>query len=215
MYLLTTYTLAAITIADFWLQTCTMQHKNGSYHQDTGCLQVVVRIRPMNDREVSNQEAVAVQVDEQDPRQLQLLAPGPKGSVITRAFQFHGCLSPQSKQSDVLKICGITQLLDAALSGYHATVFAYGQTGSGKTYTMSGHEDVIESDDYAGRCYLCINYENGLSQCPPKSLQQPNRQTALAIGTQASWAQIACYEPTWEYVDATCASAADWAQHEC
>lgn len=75
---------------------------------------------------------------------------------MTRAFQFHGCLSPQSKQSDVLKICGITQLLDAALAGYHATVFAYGQTGSGKTYTMSGHEDVIESDDYAGEgCSNC------------------------------------------------------------
>lgn len=81
---------------------------------------------------------------------MQVLAPGPKGSVMTRNFTFHGCLAPNSKQSDVLKICGITQLLNAAMAGYHATIFAYGQTGSGKTYTMSGREDVIDSDDYAG-----------------------------------------------------------------
>lgn len=39
---------------------------------------------------------------------------------------------------DVLRLCGITQLLDAALDGYNATILAYGQTGSGKTFTMSG-----------------------------------------------------------------------------
>lgn len=83
---------------------------------------------------------------------MQVLAPGAKGSVMTRNFTFHGCLAPNSKQSDVLKICGITQLLNAAMAGYHATIFAYGQTGSGKTYTMSGREDVIDSDDYAGEC---------------------------------------------------------------
>ena len=81
---------------------------------------------------------------------VQVIVPGPKGSVMTRNFTFHGCLAPNSKQSDVLKICGITQLLNAAMAGYHATIFAYGQTGSGKTYTMSGREDVIDSDDYAG-----------------------------------------------------------------
>lgn len=81
---------------------------------------------------------------------MKVIAPGAKGSVMTRNFTFHGCLAPNSKQSDVLKICGITQLLNAAMAGYHATIFAYGQTGSGKTYTMSGREDVIDSDDYAG-----------------------------------------------------------------
>ena len=29
----------------------------------------------------------------------------------------------------------------------------YAQTGSGKTYTMSGREDVLEADDYAGDCH--------------------------------------------------------------
>ncbi|DBA73314.1 TPA: hypothetical protein ACH3X1_011366 [Trebouxia sp. C0004] len=148
-------------------------------------IKVVVRVRPMNERELFTSDATVVQVDEQDPQQMQVLrpshdtqvaiyaclatqpkaipytladlrlalqviVPGPKGSVMTRNFTFHGCLAPNSKQSDVLKICGITQLLNAAMAGYHATIFAYGQTGSGKTYTMSGHEDIIDSDGYAG-----------------------------------------------------------------
>jgi len=28
-----------------------------------------------------------------------------------------------------MQLCGIQQLLDAALAGYHVTIFAYGQTG--------------------------------------------------------------------------------------
>ncbi|KAL0045664.1 hypothetical protein WJX82_001027 [Trebouxia sp. C0006] len=113
-------------------------------------IKVVVRVRPMNEKEIFTSDATVVQVDEQDPQQMQVIVPGPKGSVMTRNFTFHGCLAPNSKQSDVLKICGITQLLNAAMAGYHATIFAYGQTGSGKTYTMSGHEDIIDSDGYAG-----------------------------------------------------------------
>ncbi len=57
---------------------------------------------------------------------------------------------PDVSQSDVMSLCGIPQLLDAALSGYNVTIFAYGQTGSGKTYTMSGREEVISLDDYQG-----------------------------------------------------------------
>lgn len=57
---------------------------------------------------------------------------------------------PMPEQADVLRACGITQLLDAALAGFHVTVMTYGQTGSGKTFTMSGREDALEADDYAG-----------------------------------------------------------------
>jgi hypothetical protein len=96
---------------------------------------------------------------------MQVIVPGPKGSVMTRNFTFHGCLAPNSKQSDVLKICGITQLLNAAMAGYHATIFAYGQTGSGKTYTMSGHEDIIDSDGYAGRATLHVWCLRQLQAC--------------------------------------------------
>ena len=45
---------------------------------------------------------------------MQVMVPGAKGTVMTRNLTFHGCLAPNSKQSDVLKICGMTHLLNAA-----------------------------------------------------------------------------------------------------
>ena len=39
------------------------------------------------------------------------------GAESAKAYQFHGVLPPACKQADVLRACGITQLLDAALAG--------------------------------------------------------------------------------------------------
>lgn len=69
---------------------------------------------------------------------------------MQKEFSFHACLGPETSQADVMALCGIQQLLDAALAGYHVTIFAYGQTGSGKTHTMSGKEDIISDDAYNG-----------------------------------------------------------------
>ena len=82
---------------------------------------------------------------------VQVLLPGPKGTPpAMRSFAFHACLGPATKQADVLRVCGLTQLLDAALAGFHVTIMTYGQTGSGKTFTMSGREERLEMDDYIG-----------------------------------------------------------------
>ena len=35
-------------------------------------------------------------------------------------------------------ICGMEELVEAAVDGYNVTIFAFGQTGSGKTHTMLG-----------------------------------------------------------------------------
>ena len=84
-------------------------------------------------------------------RLLQVLLPGPKGTPpAARSFAFHACLGPATKQADVLRVCGLTQLLDAALAGFHVTIMTYGQTGSGKTFTMSGREERLEMEDYVG-----------------------------------------------------------------
>ncbi|KAK9815081.1 hypothetical protein WJX73_007163 [Symbiochloris irregularis] len=113
-------------------------------------IKVVVRVRPMNERETTGGETLAVQCSESDTTTLQINAPGPRGASNARQFAFHGVLPPGCRQSDVLQACGITQLLDAALAGFHVTIFAYGQTGSGKTFTMSGREDVLALESYAG-----------------------------------------------------------------
>jgi hypothetical protein len=61
--------------------------------------------------------------------ELQVVVPGPGGATMQRDFSFHACLGPETSQADVMALCGINQLLDAALAGYHVTIFAYGQTG--------------------------------------------------------------------------------------
>lgn len=63
---------------------------------------------------------------------LQVVVPGPAKTTMTRDFTFHACLGPEVMQPDVLTLCGVPQLLDAALAGYNVTIFAYGQTGEGK-----------------------------------------------------------------------------------
>lgn len=60
---------------------------------------------------------------------LQIVVPGPAGNKMQRDFQFHACLGPEVSQADVINLCGVPQLLDAAMSGYNVTIFAYGQTG--------------------------------------------------------------------------------------
>ena len=81
---------------------------------------------------------------------LQLTMPAPKAVQSVRPFSFHGVLAEDGSQADVLQACGITTLLDAALAGFHVTIFAYGQTGSGKTFTMAGREEVLALEDYSG-----------------------------------------------------------------
>ncbi len=49
-----------------------------------------------------------------------------------------------------MRMCGIEQLVGAALVGYNVTVLVYGQTGSGKTFTISGREEAPDKDGYGG-----------------------------------------------------------------
>ncbi|GBF90201.1 kif12 type kinesin [Raphidocelis subcapitata] len=112
-------------------------------------IKVVVRVRPLFPGEAGKGAANVVQVAE-DGGSMKVIVPGPGGASLSREFGFHACLGPDTSQAEVLELCGITQLLDAALAGYHVTIFAYGQTGSGKTHTMSGREEAIDDDAYSG-----------------------------------------------------------------
>jgi kinesin family member 12 len=81
----------------------------------------------------------------------------------TQTLHFHCCMGPAATQADVLKGCGATQLMDAAMAGYHATIFAYGQTGSGKTHTMFGREDSspvagTDPDQHEGLSIRCMRH---------------------------------------------------------
>lgn len=107
-------------------------------------IKVAVRVRPMNALEQRRGDATAVTIDPTDFKRLQLShSRDPRGTIsTTKSFDFHACLGPEADQADVMRLCGIPQLLDAAMDGYNVTLMAYGQTGSGKTYTISGRDDV-------------------------------------------------------------------------
>jgi hypothetical protein len=60
----------------------------------------------------------------------QVSVPGAGGACASaRDFGFHACLGPETSQGELMSLCGVPQLLDAALAGYHVTICAYGQTG--------------------------------------------------------------------------------------
>mmetsp|Transcript_23870 Transcript_23870/g.23788 ORF Transcript_23870/g.23788 Transcript_23870/m.23788 type:complete len:301 (-) Transcript_23870:1027-1929(-) len=65
-----------------------------------------------------------------------------------KMYRFNASLDESNLQEDVFDKCGVHELIDAALTGYSATVFAYGQTGSGKTYTMAGIEDKLGNKEW-------------------------------------------------------------------
>ena len=70
-----------------------------------------------------------------------------KTGLASKYFKFDSALDGSASQADVYTQGGIDAMVDAVLSGFHATVFAYGQTGSGKTHTMEGYRYVTSSGE--------------------------------------------------------------------
>jgi excinuclease UvrABC helicase subunit UvrB len=56
----------------------------------------------------------------------------------SKGFKFDYVFPESHDQQAIYDGCGIDNLVNKAIEGYHSTIFAYGQTGSGKTYTMQG-----------------------------------------------------------------------------
>ncbi|KAI0126605.1 kinesin motor domain-containing protein [Xylariales sp. AK1849] len=98
-------------------------------------INVVVRCRGRNEREVRENSAVVVETEGAKGKLVEL-SMGP-GALSNKTYNFDRVFSPAADQSmlydDVVK-----PVLDEMLGGYNCTIFAYGQTGTGKTYTMSG-----------------------------------------------------------------------------
>uniref|UniRef100_A0A8C4RBQ3 Kinesin-like protein n=1 Tax=Eptatretus burgeri TaxID=7764 RepID=A0A8C4RBQ3_EPTBU len=104
-------------------------------------VKVVVRCRPMNERERTMGHKQAVHVDEM------------RGQIVVRkpdfldepckSFTFDTVFGPDSKQVDVYNLTA-RPIVDSVLEGYNGTIFAYGQTGTGKTFTMEGVRAIPE-----------------------------------------------------------------------
>ncbi|XP_031836238.1 kinesin-like protein 68D [Nomia melanderi] len=103
----------------------------------TQCVQVVVRCRPMDEKEIArgytrvvdvfpSRGVVEVRHPRDDPT-----------SDNVKVFTFDSVYDWNSSQQDLYEET-VRPLVSSVLDGFNGTIFAYGQTGTGKTYTMEG-----------------------------------------------------------------------------
>lgn len=120
-----------------------LKRKERDYDQDTGDetnINVVVRCRGRNDREVRENSGVVVATSGVKGNTVEL-SMGPN-AVSNKTYHFDKVFSPAADQAIIFDDV-VSPILSEMLDGYNCTIFAYGQTGTGKTYTMSG--DMTES----------------------------------------------------------------------
>ena len=93
-----------------------------------------------------------------------------------------------------MRMCGIEQLVGAALVGYNVTVLVYGQTGSGKTFTISGREEAPDEDGYGGEgfrlsqavCERKYGSAEGLGETCAMLMREKTLDEAGNVGTSCS-----------------------------
>ncbi|XP_042145907.1 kinesin-like protein KIF3A [Ixodes scapularis] len=110
---------------------------------DTENIRVVVRCRPLSEKEKAAGCQNIVTVDSVQGTLLVANPPGSHGDAPPKMFTFDTVFDADSKQMDVYNQAA-RPIVENVLEGYNGTIFAYGQTGTGKTYTMAGDRSVPE-----------------------------------------------------------------------
>ena len=100
------------------------------------CVQVIVRCRPLNDRELETNTDIVMSADPVQ-RQCVLRKPGDKVSNPRKVFTFDGVYDTDSTNEEIYTDI-VSPLVESVLEGYNGCVFAYGQTSCGKTFSMQG-----------------------------------------------------------------------------
>ncbi|XP_053283350.1 kinesin-like protein KIF18A [Pleuronectes platessa] len=117
-------------------------------------VKVVIRVRPINDREKGENCRNVVQVVDNhmlvfDPKEQDISCFGTQRlrnrNVNKRAnkdlkFVFDHVFDENSTQDDIFQST-TKGILDGVMNGFNCTVFAYGATGAGKTHTMLGSQN--------------------------------------------------------------------------
>ncbi|CAH0407605.1 unnamed protein product [Chilo suppressalis] len=140
--------------------------KCGSTQNMAANIKVVVRVRPLNDRELQQNSRVVVDVVDD-----KMLVFDPKEEI--RPFFYQGVQQPNKnflkRANKELKfvfdnVCGQSatnndvfetttkDILTALMEGYNCSVFVYGATGAGKTFTMIGNAE------HPGITYLTMEH---------------------------------------------------------
>ncbi|KAI9726881.1 MAG: kinesin motor protein cin8 [Chrysothrix sp. TS-e1954] len=128
-----------------------LKRKERDFEHDVGeetNINVVVRCRGRNDREVKENSGVVVQTDGVKGKTVELSMG--VNAVSNKTYNFDRVFSPAADQGMVFDEV-VAPILDQVLDGFNCTIFAYGQTGTGKTYTMSGDiTDMLPLPDASG-----------------------------------------------------------------
>jgi len=99
-------------------------------------VRVVVRCRPLNQKEKDMNTPMAVKCDEARGT-VSIKAADGRSSEPPKVFTYDRVFGPDSKQPDVYNDAA-RSIVESVIEGYNGTIFAYGQTGTGKTFTMEG-----------------------------------------------------------------------------
>ncbi|CAH0749885.1 unnamed protein product [Diatraea saccharalis] len=140
--------------------------KCGSTQNMAANIKVVVRVRPLNERELEQNSRIVVDVVDE-----KMLVFDPKEEI--RPFFYQGVQQPNKnflkRANKELKfvfdnVCGqnasnrdvfettTKDILTALMEGYNCSVFVYGATGAGKTFTMIGNAE------HPGITYLTMEH---------------------------------------------------------
>ncbi|XP_054007518.1 kinesin-like protein KIF12 isoform X2 [Hylaeus anthracinus] len=105
-------------------------------------INVVVRVRPLNRKEVKAGDDMAVQF----PGDGQIYCDGFPSSADKKGklFSYNVVFEPTASQEDILQFSGVKKLIEMAVEGFNCTAFCYGQTGSGKTHTLTGPPEMLD-----------------------------------------------------------------------
>lgn len=101
------------------------------------CVQVIVRCRPISEKEIDNDCYKVVTVY---PNRGVIEVENPKAKTDNerkKMFTYDGVYDSNASQQSIYDET-VRPLVASVLEGYNGCVFAYGQTGTGKTFTMEG-----------------------------------------------------------------------------
>ncbi|KAF6212338.1 hypothetical protein GE061_012860, partial [Apolygus lucorum] len=99
-------------------------------------VRVVVRVRPLNKKEVEAGYKTVISVNRINGC-ICVKNPTAGSQDIPKVFTYDTVFDTDSKQMDVYNETA-RPIVEKVLAGYNGTIFAYGQTGTGKTFTMEG-----------------------------------------------------------------------------
>jgi hypothetical protein len=118
------------------------------------CIQVVIRCRPLSSTEIANGNQKVVKMYENHGKgEIAIQHEGddeaPKIFTFDKVFD-------ETVEQEFLFENSSRPIVSNVIEGYNGTIFAYGQTGTGKTHTMEGEMKPKEMKGVMARCFEAV-----------------------------------------------------------